>query len=109
MLYRFYQRLHLNNGNHNRSAIPGTVEFTEENILPGRKPQLPADDRDGFRGSYQSRLQMGVAVAVLGVVAPYTPGDQLLSYCYKHRLGDIETNYTNISGCENHAKYIITI
>lgn len=66
------------NRTNNTALLARAIEFTEEDILPGRQAKLSVDDRDRLRWSDQAGFQMSVAVAVLPVMEPHTLGDQLL-------------------------------
>ena len=58
--------------------VSRTVELTEKNILPAGKPEFSTDDRNCFRGTDQTSLEVGVSVPVLLVMQPETPGNEFL-------------------------------
>ena len=58
--------------------VSRTVELTEKNILPTGKPEFSTDDRNCFRGTDQTSLEVGVSVPVLLVMQSDSPGNEFL-------------------------------
>ena len=58
--------------------VSGTVELTEEDVLPAGKTDFSPDDRNCFRGADQSCLEVGVPIPVLLVMQPDSPGNEFL-------------------------------
>ena len=69
------------------SLVSRTVELTEKNILPAGKPKFSTDDRNCFRGTDQTSLEVGVSVPVLLVMQPDSPGNEFLQ-----EMDDIGSN-----------------
>jgi hypothetical protein len=57
---------------HDISLVPGTIKFTEEDILPGGKSHLAIHDGDGLLGPHDTCLQVRIAVVVLVIMLPDT-------------------------------------
>ena len=55
-------------GTDDSPLVSRTVELTEKNILPAGKPEFSTDDRNCFRGTDQTSLEVGVSVPVLLVM-----------------------------------------
>ena len=55
------------------TVTTGAVEITQEDVLPGRKPQSPIADRDHLTGTHETRLDVGRTIVVHSVVSP-APG-----------------------------------
>ena len=65
-------------GTDDSPLVSRTVELTEKNILPAGKPKFSTDDRNCFRGTDQTSLEVGVSVPVLLVMQPDSPGNEFL-------------------------------
>ena len=65
-------------GTDNSPLVSRTVELTEKNILPAGKPEFSTDDRNCFRGTDQTSLEVKMSVHVLLVMQPDPPLNKLL-------------------------------
>ena len=77
-LLKSFPELIFQEGTDDPALVSRTVELTEKNILPAGKPEFSADDRNCFRGTDQSCLEVGVPIPVLLVMQPYPLGNEFL-------------------------------
>ena len=86
-LLKSFPELIFQEGTDAPALISWTVELTEKNILPAGKPEFSTDDRNCFRGTDQTSLEVGVSVPVLLVMQPDSPGNEFLQ-----EMDDIGSN-----------------
>ena len=77
-LLKSFPELFFQEGTYDPALVSRTVELTEKNILPAGKPEFSTDDRNCFRGTDQTSLEVGVSVPVLLVMQPDSPGNEFL-------------------------------
>ena len=86
-LLKSFPELIFQEGTDDPPLVSRTVELTEKNILPAGKPEFSTDDRNCFRGTDQTSLEVGVSVPVLLVMQPDSPGNEFLQ-----EMDDIGSN-----------------
>ena len=86
-LLKSFPELIFQEGTDDPALVSWTVELTEKNILPAGKPEFSTDDRNCFRGTDQTSLEVGVSVPVLLVMQPDSPGNEFLQ-----EMDDIGSN-----------------
>mgnify|MGYP006279816163 CR=1 FL=1 len=66
-----------NDGDHDFSFPPRTIELTEKDVLPPGEAHVPVDYRDCLAWPDDARFEMRVPIAVLSVMLPDPLGDHL--------------------------------
>ncbi len=77
-LLKSFPELIFQDGADDPPLVSGTVELTEEDVLPAGKSEFSTDDWNCFRGTDQTSLEVGVSVPVLLVMQPDSPGNEFL-------------------------------